>query len=208
MLTTIRFSNFEATCVAYIRDSGRAVVFLEMLGSHSATNAIWAKLSGSERNNKKYDTYVGEVKIGDEGISLAQGIHYKTFRRAQPSGLVNLVMAHPCLSGNAHLDPYYVLSKGDEHPSSFWSKLNQAVKLPFKREWEMALWKHGTEGLVAPCTRLAWNSQTGKQEPQTTNEHQKVINPLDTRFGDLFAYEIDNSEEVWLAIIQKLRLEE
>ena len=117
MLTTITFSTFEATCVAYIRDHSNSITYLQMLGSHSATNAIWAKLSGLERNGKKWK-YTSEVKIGGEALALAEGIHYKTFRREQPSKLINLVLVHPSISGKSEIEPYYVLAEEDDQPKA------------------------------------------------------------------------------------------
>jgi hypothetical protein len=195
VLAKITFNDFEAKCIQRIDSVGNSSpIYLELLGSITATKAIWAALVSTTRERS------GSVNIDDTWISFDKNSHYRKFEK-RVEKMLHVAIMHTGLCGTSQSPPLYLLHTADEMPPTFYGRLIASVKLPFRPEWGNFLWKIGQEPIKAMFPHQHQDYRTKKTETTWQESEITLIKPLTSK-GTLFGWQISENEHGWLAAVK------
>jgi hypothetical protein len=209
-MLTIQFNELNAILLDYTGGtySDGGFLYLRMVGDEPTVNAIWSRLSAREYREKKYESQVQVAIPGRTEYVAAQKVVYKTLRSRLPTGLVDLVMIHPCLTISEDSEAgFFLLTYESGMPDGFFARLNRCLSIPLKEEWATWLWAEGQKAQtwLAIETKEEYEDGQPVERQNLVQTSQTPISKHESR-GRVACYRVRTRgpyKAAWLQIIRE-----
>lgn len=114
------------------------LVLISMFGSRNAVRAAWARFSKAPSRSG----YREPVKVGEQSVTKANGIHYGVVSTPLERGILHTVIFHPLLGHNAP-DTGTIYQVGPDADRRYFTRLARWCPVPFREAWREPLWRLG-----------------------------------------------------------------